>query len=307
MVKISQTHYFEYISDMSNMLPYIPSSKVMEYYSDMIQFQLNHSYILEELTSVDYLIDSLIRLNKIIIYVEYRLNIQETPICIYNTMSYDEIINEFIPYIYFHESHTQEYTLLRSKLLNIIQIITPPSKWKIPVIILIGIFMGLGMFAFYLSNAPSYLSDDPKTCLNCHIMAPQYATWFHSSHREHATCNDCHVPNDNIFKHYFFKAQDGLRHATIFTLRKEPQVIMIKEAGQNAVQGNCLRCHANLIKDSKLIAHGNTYQKTREERQCWTCHRETPHGRVHSLASTPYARVPLLKSPVPQWLTNFVK
>jgi len=123
MVKISQSHYFEYISDMSNMLPYIPSCKVIEYYSDMIQFQITHSYILEELTSVDYLIDLMIRLNKIIIYVEYRLNIQETPICIYNSMSYTEIINEFIPYVYFDESHIQEYTIIRSKLLIILQLI----------------------------------------------------------------------------------------------------------------------------------------------------------------------------------------
>jgi cytochrome c nitrite reductase small subunit len=187
-----------------------------------------------------------------------------------------------------------------------IRIFIPPEKWKVSVIIIIGIFAGLLIFTFYIANAFSYLSDDPKTCVNCHIMAPQYATWFHSSHREGTHCNDCHTPNNNIISHYFFKAKDGLRHATIFTLRAEPQVIMIKEAGQTAVQNNCLRCHEQLLTDIRMVSIKNTYQKDRQTRQCWTCHRQTPHGRVHSLASTPYARVPLLKSPVPDWLTEFV-
>jgi cytochrome c nitrite reductase small subunit len=184
--------------------------------------------------------------------------------------------------------------------------IIPPEKWRFPVILILGIFFGLTSFVFYDSNAPSYLSDNPKTCVNCHVMAPQYATWFHSSHREQTHCNGCHTPNNNIFSHYMFKAMDGLRHSAIFTLRMEPQVIMIKKAGQNAVQNNCLRCHKNMIEDSRIAAMGNSYQRDRETRQCWTCHRETPHGSVHSLASTPYARVPLLSSPVPDWLTKVV-
>src|SRR5512142_1117036 len=89
----------------------------------------------------------------------------------------------------------------------------PPDPWKLPVILAFGIFVGLGSFAFYLSKAPSYLSDSPQTCVNCHVMAPQYATWSHSSHREVTNCNDCHVPQDNFVKHWLFKAKDGLRHA----------------------------------------------------------------------------------------------
>lgn len=190
---------------------------------------------------------------------------------------------------------------------KLIKKLTPPAKWRVPVIIVAGIFAGLFLLAFYVSNAPSYLSDDPKTCVNCHVMAPQYATWFHSSHREQTHCNDCHTPNDNFFNHYLFKAQDGLRHATIFTLRAEPQVIKIKEAGRVAVQENCVRCHEQLLTDWRLTAMKNTYRNDWKNRQCWNCHRETPHGRVHSLASTPYARVPLLNSPIPEWLDNLLK
>jgi cytochrome c nitrite reductase small subunit len=74
----------------------------------------------------------------------------------------------------------------------------PPPAWHLPVIILLGIFTGLGILTLYLAKAHSYLSDRPETCVNCHIMAPQYATWQHSAHREYTNCNDCHVPHNNI-------------------------------------------------------------------------------------------------------------
>ncbi len=99
---------------------------------------------------------------------------------------------------------------------------------------------------------------------------------------------------------------DGLRHATILTLRAEPQVIQIKEAGAKAVQNNCIRCHTNQITDSKLMQPEFTHNDLRKERQCWECHREVPHGRVKGLATTPYALVPLLDSPVPKWLKKLM-
>jgi len=178
----------------------------------------------------------------------------------------------------------------------------PPDRWKLPVLLMVAVFTGLGVFLFYVSNAYSYLGDNPETCVNCHIMAPQYTTWYHSSHRGKTNCNDCHVPHNNVISKYFFKAKDGLRHATIFTLRSEPQVIFIKEAGQKVVHENCVRCHTGLITDTKLSAYNHETQKFRMERRCWDCHRETPHGRVNSLSSVPYARVPVPETPVPGWL-----
>ena len=178
----------------------------------------------------------------------------------------------------------------------------PPQKWMLPVTVVLGVFVGLVIYIFNVSNAVSYLSDDPETCINCHVMVPQYATWNHSSHRENATCNDCHVPHDNVFNKYFFKAKDGMRHATIFTLRQEPQVIFIKEEGKQVVHDNCVRCHNELLNDSKLITQTNFELHSKTERECWECHREVPHGRVNSLSSTPYARILAEGSVVPDWL-----
>lgn len=59
----------------------------------------------------------------------------------------------------------------------------PPAKWKVPVIIILGTLCGTGLYSFYVSRAWSYVSDDPATCINCHVMTTQYVTWQHSSHR----------------------------------------------------------------------------------------------------------------------------
>jgi len=182
----------------------------------------------------------------------------------------------------------------------------PPKQWRFPVMLLSGIFIGLFFFLFYVSKAYSYLSDNPETCVNCHIMAPQYATWGHSSHREYTNCNDCHVPHNNVFNKYFFKAKDGMRHASMFALRLEPQVIFIHEAGRDVVHQNCVRCHSKLLVDLKLSVSVKDLHSQRTDRVCWECHREVPHGRVNSLSSTPNARVPLPESPVPDWLKEAI-
>lgn len=191
--------------------------------------------------------------------------------------------------------------------MNFIRKLIPPDRWKIPVILVAAIFAGLGLFSFYISNAPSYLGDKPEACINCHIMAPQYATWYHSSHREKTNCNDCHVPHNNVFNKFYFKAKDGLRHSAIFTLRREPQVIFIKEAGREVVHRNCIRCHKELLTDSKLLAYNSETHLFRMERKCWECHRESPHGRVNSISSVPWARVPLPGSIMPGWLKSSLK
>ena len=44
-------------------------------------------------------------------------------------------------------------------------------KYLIPS--LVGIVIGLCGYILYLSKAHSYLSDDPKACVNCQIMEPE--------------------------------------------------------------------------------------------------------------------------------------
>jgi len=121
-----------------------------------------------------------------------------------------------------------------SRIRRYIAFFIPPENWRLPVILILGILTGLTFLILRLSNALSYLSDDPRTCVNCHVMAPEYATWQHSSHTRVTTCVDCHVPHDNLLHKYTFKGSDGMRHAYVFTFRLEPQVIQIRAAGRQA-------------------------------------------------------------------------
>ena len=167
----------------------------------------------------------------------------------------------------------------------------PSDPWRVPVLIVVGIGAGLVLHLVVVSRAPSYLSDRPETCINCHVMIPQYAGWVRGSHARAATCNDCHVPQDHLVRTYLFKAMDGLRHAAVFTLRLEPQVIRIKAAGRRVTQANCLRCHGATV-NGVLHAPLSGEATGAARRLCWDCHREVPHGRVRSLASTPNTLVP---------------
>lgn len=100
--------------------------------------------------------------------------------------------------------------------------------------------------------------------------------------------------------------KDGMRHATIFTLRAEPQTIRIKPAGTAVVQQNCIHCHEDTL--FTVEAHKVTYEayQAGDGKLCWDCHREVPHGRVRSLSAAPYANVPRLEEVSPEWLKKFV-
>jgi NapC/NirT cytochrome c family, N-terminal region len=63
---------------------------------------------------------------------------------------------------------------------------------------LLGIPAGIGAFTFVYAKGYSYLSTDPRTCLNCHIMGPQYDAWLKSGHRHAAVCVDCHLPHGGL-------------------------------------------------------------------------------------------------------------
>ena len=124
------------------------------------------------------------------------------------------------------------------------------------------------------SNALSYLSDSPDACANCHVMNEAYQSFRHSAHGRDLVCNDCHVPHGSVVEKYAFKSMDGLRHSTMFTLGLTPQSPQLSSAGQGVVQENCQRCHGVVLGE---LDHGNG-------QQCWSCHRNTPHQKLHSLS-----------------------
>lgn len=193
------------------------------------------------------------------------------------------------------------------KIKELIDVVLPTAGWKRFAVVIAGVIGGLGAYGVYASRTWSYLSDSPSACVNCHIMAPYYATWSHSAHSRNTTCNDCHVPHENAARKWFFKGTDGLRHAAIFTMRGEPEVIRARDESSEVIMNNCIRCHTQL--NTEFVAAGRIDHAAVAEgggKACWDCHREVPHGRSNSLSATPHALVPYPKSDTPGWLKKML-
>ena len=131
-----------------------------------------------------------------------------------------------------------------------------------------GIALGLGAYAFDYAKGSSYLGNDPATCANCHVMVSYHAAWQAGPHHRVATCNDCHTPAFPISK-YIVKATNGYHHSMAFTLGGYPDVIRARPQSSDVVEGNCRRCHADLVDG---IAHGVGVS-------CVRCHASVGHLR----------------------------
>ncbi|MDR2443389.1 MAG: cytochrome c nitrite reductase small subunit [Deltaproteobacteria bacterium] len=170
-----------------------------------------------------------------------------------------------------------------------------------------GLLFGLTCYTIYVSKAWSYAYDEPAACINCHIMGSYYQSWEKSSHREWATCNDCHVPNDKILRQYGFKAIDGLYHAAVFTLRTEPQVIRPRESTREVLLENCIRCHSPLVTEFVKMTPNYESILNGDKKACWDCHQDLTHTAMSGLGSNNNVNLPLPASPVPAWLDNMLR
>lgn len=138
--------------------------------------------------------------------------------------------------------------------------------------ILLGIPLGVGLFTFRYAEGLSYLSNNPRTCINCHIMNDEYNAWEKSGHHHVATCNDCHVPHDFIGK-YMAKARNGWNHSRAFTMQDFPEPIMIGPVNARILQDNCVRCHEPLVADTLLRSPEHAGGVA-----CVHCHKNVGHG-----------------------------
>ena len=173
-----------------------------------------------------------------------------------------------------------------------------PGPLRAAVYLLVGVAAGLGVVTARISNATSYLSDAPETCMNCHVMTDAYATWQRGSHGQVAVCVDCHLPHSNPIAKLAFKSADGMKHSYVFTMRTEPQVLRLSERAVPVVQANCLRCHAGMFAMSRLAASS--------ERTCWDCHSNI-HGSVQSLSASANVLRPRLPDAGLNWMKKETK
>lgn len=136
----------------------------------------------------------------------------------------------------------------------------------------LGIPAGIGAFTFVYAKGLSYLSADPRACVNCHVMNPQYDGWLKSGHRHAATCVECHLPHAGIAK-WVAKADHGVRHSAAFTLQNFKEPIEITRRDLDIVRVNCARCH-----DALVHAIADVGGRTSGALDCLHCHASAGHG-----------------------------
>lgn len=137
---------------------------------------------------------------------------------------------------------------------------------------LAGVVAGVGLFTFYYAHGASYLSTNPKTCANCHIMNTEYDGWIKSGHHHVAGCADCHMPHEFVGK-WATKIENGFWHSYYFTFQNFHEPIQITEKGRKIVQGTCLSCHGEMV---HAIAGDATPQK---QLDCLHCHANVGHSK----------------------------
>jgi cytochrome c nitrite reductase small subunit len=136
----------------------------------------------------------------------------------------------------------------------------------------LGVAMGIGGYTFRYAEGLSYFSSDPKACVNCHIMRPQFDGWQKASHHAVAVCIDCHLPHDPLPK-LIAKAENGYRHSKEFTAQTFAEPIFVQQRGREILQENCVRCHGDLVAAMNWDASQHDRDGT-----CLHCHGGVGHG-----------------------------
>lgn len=146
------------------------------------------------------------------------------------------------------------------------------SVSRIAIGIILGVAAGVGCYTFIYAKGYSYLTNNPASCANCHIMQEHYDGWIKSSHRAVATCNDCHTPPGFIAK-YQTKASNGFWHSFAFTSGRFPEPLRIKPHNREVTEQACRKCHQEIV-EAIEGPHGDGYTLS-----CIRCHSSVGHMR----------------------------
>ena len=158
---------------------------------------------------------------------------------------------------------------------------------KLSIAIILGAVFGLAAFLPIVTEAHTYLSEQPETCINCHIMRPFYISQQRSSHRT-VSCPECHIPHENMAKYFANKSRDGMWDAYVYTTFQDEYAIKLHESSKKTIRDNCLRCHERVMSEISLF--------DKSERFCGECHREVVHSKQRGAGSFTYSHYPKFKS-----------
>nr|WP_315854223.1 cytochrome c nitrite reductase small subunit [Rubripirellula amarantea] len=135
----------------------------------------------------------------------------------------------------------------------------------------LGMLAGIGVFTFGYGKGASYLSNNPQTCVNCHVMQGHMDSWLQSSHHNVAVCNDCHLPHDFVGK-WVTKADNGFFHSLAFTMGGFSDPIQIKPRNKRVTQNACISCHKEFVHPLLPAVDGQDMQS------CVHCHTNVGHA-----------------------------
>jgi len=138
--------------------------------------------------------------------------------------------------------------------------------------IVIGIAAGVGGYTFIYAKGYSYLTNNPSSCANCHVMQEHYDGWIKSSHRAVATCNDCHTP-PGFFAKYATKASNGFWHSFAFTSGRFPEPLRIKPHNREVAEQACRKCHQEIVEAIEGLHNDDN------NLSCIRCHSSVGHLR----------------------------
>ena len=133
-----------------------------------------------------------------------------------------------------------------------------------------GLAVGIGAYTFVYAKGAAYLTNDPRACVNCHVMREQFDGWTASSHRAVAVCNDCHAPHDLVGK-YTTKAINGFWHSVAFTSGRFHEPIAITARNRAVTEGACRDCHRPIVEAI------DTHARAGARVDCIRCHRSVGH------------------------------
>jgi len=141
----------------------------------------------------------------------------------------------------------------------------------VALVLVAGTGAGLGFFTFGYGQGSAYLSSDPAACANCHVMQGHYDSWQNSSHKDVATCNDCHLSHHPVGK-WVTKGDNGFFHSLAFTTGDFHEPIQIKDRNARVTQDACLHCHRDLVHDMLPARPGG------DMLSCAHCHADVGHA-----------------------------
>lgn len=136
--------------------------------------------------------------------------------------------------------------------------------------IAIGLAVGIGGYTFFYAKGASYMTNNPASCANCHVMQEHYDAWAKSSHHAVAVCNDCHTPPGLVAK-YATKASNGFWHSFAFTSGRFPDPLRIKPRNKEITEQACRKCHSDMV-EAIESPHQDSPQTS-----CLRCHASVGH------------------------------